>query len=257
MARAKRERPADPDRLVRRSAGDRHTEDGRFEVSSAGGAGRWYVTDTERHDGLGLALVLGPFGTLDDVRAAIAGQRTAPAGGDGPLPEPPMAATPVRDRQPEPEPAPEPAPPPPPPVRIERDRWRARHDQRDRVVEVVRRLDDAWLHGDADAMADDLHESVVMLMSGRPERRLEGRSAVVEHHRALTVEGRPVAWSEQDLVVDVVGTSAVVRYRSELEREADGNVQRDGGRVLWVLTRADDRWQAAWRSSLPEGLAEV
>src|SRR6188472_498807 len=114
MARAKKERPPDPDRLVRRSAGDLHTEDGRFEVSSTGGAGRWYLTDTERHDGLGLALVLGPFTTLEEVRAAIGEQRSEPAGDDGPLPEPPKdvpakppkgrsrRATPAPGREPEP-----------------------------------------------------------------------------------------------------------------------------------------------------------
>ena len=53
--------------------------------TSTGGAGRWYVTDTERHDQLGLALVLGPFGTLDEARAAMVAQQ---AGDDGPSPQP-------------------------------------------------------------------------------------------------------------------------------------------------------------------------
>ncbi|MET0771667.1 MAG: hypothetical protein ABWZ82_01175, partial [Candidatus Limnocylindrales bacterium] len=166
MAKAKKERPPDPDRLVRRSAGDLHTEDDRFEVSSTGGAGRWYVTDTARHDGLGLALVLGPFGTLDEVRAAITEQRSAPAGDDGPLPEPPKAAATraptTRSRRAEPVPEPEPEPPPRPSVRITRGRWRSRGDERDAVVAAVRQVTDAWLSDDPGQARDDLHEGMVV-----------------------------------------------------------------------------------------------
>jgi ketosteroid isomerase-like protein len=253
MARAKQPRPPDPDRLVRRSAGDLHTEDARFEVSSTGGAGRWYLTDTARHDGLGLAIVMGPFATLDEVRGAIAAQRATPAGDDGPLPEPPAQPAPrARTRKPPPPPAPEPVPEPEPvrpPARITRARWRSRHDERDAVVALVHRLDDAWLSGDADAMADDLHESVVVLLPGA-EARLEGRAAVIERHHALAAD--LTAWTEDDLTVDVIGASAVVRYRFDLGRAVEGATSRETGRHVWVLTHDGDRWWVAWRMTLGE-----
>jgi hypothetical protein len=273
MARAKKERPQDPDRLVRRSAGDLHTEDGRFEVGSGGGGGHWYVTDTERHDGLGLALVLGPFSTLDQVREAIATQRATPAGGDEPLPEPTAPAPPgdgrprrgrgrgsdVRPASPEPAPGPpspgptqpmEPEVPPPPPARVTHARWRARHDDRDEVVAIVRRIDDAWLSGDPAAMSDDLHPSVVLLPS-EPVKRVEGREEAVRGYRSIPSDAVIVAWTETDLAVDVVGSSAVIGYRFELEWTADGAVHRDGGRDLFVLTNEHGRWLLAWRTSLP------
>jgi hypothetical protein len=273
MARSKRERPPDPDRLVRRSAGDLRSEDGRFEVSSTGGAGRWYVTDAERHDGLGLALVLGPFATLDQVRAAIVAQRATPAGDDGPLPQPvasepaarprasrPTAARAAAKRPPEPpepeprapDPEPEsPAPPPaPPPVRVEHARWRARGDDRDAAVAVVRRINDAWLAGDPDAMADDLHASVVLLPPD-DGTRVEGRDAAIGSYRAFLATAVVRGWTDLGLTCDAVDATAVVRYRFELRWTTDGGERTDVGHDLWVLARQGGRWRAVWRTTTP------
>jgi ketosteroid isomerase-like protein len=259
VARPKRERAPDPDRLVRRSAGDLHTEDGRFEVSSTGGAGRWYLTDTERHDQLGLPLILGPYGTLDEVRVAITAQRASPSGGEGPLPEPgpeavrtPAPRKPARPRpapEPEPEPGPEPEPSRPP-VRIRMGRWRKRGDERDAVVEVVRRVNDSWLSGDVEAMSSDLHESVVFAPP-EPGARLEGREDAVGSYRDFTSSALIEAFTERDLTVDVVGGTAVATYRYELDWEADGEGHHDIGRDLLVLTRDGDRWLIAWRTTIP------
>src|SRR5262245_37080575 len=140
---AKKAREPDPDRLVRESAGAYRTEDGRFMVHSAGGAGRWYVTDTERHDQLGLELVIGPFETLDEVRPAIVAQRDAPDDAFPPLPVPDAEAGPARRGRTKPEPEPEPEPPKPVPepepaarpvARVQLARWRKRGDQRDEVA---------------------------------------------------------------------------------------------------------------------------
>jgi hypothetical protein len=60
------------------------------------------------------------------------------------------------------------------------------------------------------------------------------------------------AFAEQGLVADVVGAVAVVRYRFELDWEADGERHHDTGQDLFVLTRDDDRWLVAWRTSIPE-----
>jgi hypothetical protein len=273
MARAKRERPPDPDRLIRRAAGDLHTEDGRFEVSSTGGAGRWYVTDTERHDGLGLALVLGPFGTLDEVKAAITGQRSEPAGADGPLPQPEAAPASTREPasgrrpaptrkpkpdpepRPEPSPQPEPEPEPRPPVRVTHARWRARGDDRDRVVEAMRRVIEASLSDDPSSAREDLHDALVETRGSG--ERLEGRRAVLEAWTRAAADAPATAWGDRELAVDVVGASAVVRYAYELEREVEGVSTAEHGRELWVLTREGDRWLAAYRTTMPEAAGEA
>jgi len=66
---------ADPNKLVRQSAGTYRTTDDRFEVN--GGANHWFLIDTAQTDDLGQPLVQGPFATLDAVRDALPEARRA------------------------------------------------------------------------------------------------------------------------------------------------------------------------------------
>lgn len=69
--------PPDPSKLVRAGAGRYVTGDARFTVESSSGG--WVVEDGEQANELGLALVRGPFATLDLARAAIDAARAGPA----------------------------------------------------------------------------------------------------------------------------------------------------------------------------------
>jgi hypothetical protein len=66
--------PADPDKLVRQSAGSYRTADDRFEARQA--AQGWFLVDTEQTNEFGQELIHGPFGTLNELRQAIPGSRT-------------------------------------------------------------------------------------------------------------------------------------------------------------------------------------
>ncbi|HEY6608145.1 MAG TPA: hypothetical protein VI277_03025, partial [Candidatus Limnocylindria bacterium] len=61
--------PADPNKLVRQSAGTYRSGDERFEVRQTGLG--WYLVDSTQTDELGQELVLGPYPTLAAVRDAI------------------------------------------------------------------------------------------------------------------------------------------------------------------------------------------
>jgi hypothetical protein len=65
----------DPNRLVRREAGDYQTPDERFEVRTSGVG--WMLFDKEAADGFGQPLTRGPFPTLDAAREAIPEARRA------------------------------------------------------------------------------------------------------------------------------------------------------------------------------------
>jgi hypothetical protein len=67
--------PPDPDKLVRQSAGSYRTADDRFEARQA--AQGWFLVDTEQSNEFGQELMHGPFGTLNALREAIPGSRTA------------------------------------------------------------------------------------------------------------------------------------------------------------------------------------
>jgi GNAT superfamily N-acetyltransferase len=67
---------ADEEKLKRERAGTYRTADGRFtiEQSTTG----WLLLDSEQTNELGLPLARGPFGTLDEARAAVALARSGP-----------------------------------------------------------------------------------------------------------------------------------------------------------------------------------
>jgi ribosomal protein S18 acetylase RimI-like enzyme len=69
-------RPVDPTALRRETAGRYVSGDGRFKVEQSSGG--WLIEDGAQANELGLPLVRGPFTTLADARAALAGAREAP-----------------------------------------------------------------------------------------------------------------------------------------------------------------------------------
>ena len=74
MARSTTPKPPKPPKAWRREEGAYRSADDRFTIEG-GGAGRWFLTDAEALDELGLARTLGPFDTLDVAKAAADGER--------------------------------------------------------------------------------------------------------------------------------------------------------------------------------------
>jgi hypothetical protein len=74
MARSTTPKAPKPPKPWRREEGAYRSADDRFTIEG-GGAGRWFVTDAESLDELGLARTLGPYDTLDAAKAGADGQR--------------------------------------------------------------------------------------------------------------------------------------------------------------------------------------
>ena len=69
--------PAKPvPRWKRAEAGKYQSSDERFTISSEGPS-RWFITDEQEQDELGLARTVGPYDTLDDAKAAADDRRSA------------------------------------------------------------------------------------------------------------------------------------------------------------------------------------
>ena len=101
----------------RAEAGTYRSSDERFTISSEGPS-RWFITDEEELDELGLARTVGPYDTLDDAKGAAEARR-----GEGPA-ESPLAKRIAKNDSPKgkgasagskapPEPKAKPPPPPP------------------------------------------------------------------------------------------------------------------------------------------------
>jgi hypothetical protein len=263
---AKQAREPDPDRLVRESAGSYRTQDGRFKVHSAGGAGRWYLTDTARHDGLGLEQVIGPFETLDEVRPAIVTQRDAPEDAPPQLPgqdadqaveqhpKSTRAKAARKPATPEPEPHPEPMARARPAANARLARWRRRGDQRDEVAATLRRISAAWTSAQPEQADEFLDLDAVFVQPGF-DARLEGRDAVIASYREFLEASLVHVYEEHDLQVDVVGATAVATYRFRIDWESEGVRHDDHGHDLFVFARVDDGWRAVWRTLIVDKAA--
>ena len=110
MPKRKNDAPADPDRLVRQSAGDYRTGDERFTVRQADVG--WFLVDSEQSNEFGQELIHGPYPTLKAVREAIPGARDRKI---LPFPTPAKGAKREGTKS-----KPKAEPPPPPPTWIDR-----------------------------------------------------------------------------------------------------------------------------------------
>ena len=91
VARTKKPKVEDPNRLKRERPGRYVTTDGRFAVEGES-TGSWYVVDNDRQNELGLPLMAGPFATLDEARARLVATREGRSGEpDRPAAERPAA----------------------------------------------------------------------------------------------------------------------------------------------------------------------
>ena len=150
-ARSAKQKPVPP--WKRAEAGVYQSSDDRFSIRSEGPS-RWFITDEEQHDELGLARTVGPYDTLDAAKAGAEALRDeAPATS-------PLAGRLVKDgaspgrggnrAKAKPEPAEPKAPPPPPKTWLDKledsDRDAARHARR-----LIAALEDEGIE-DADAL---------------------------------------------------------------------------------------------------------
>lgn len=277
MAGAKRtpkpKPPPDPNKLAREAAGSYRSGDGRFLVRQDRG-GKWYVTDSEQTNELGLELVIGPFDTIAEAKTAVGTQREQPAGAapgakirtlvQRDRKHPKSTSTPKRERstkpisEPKPAPAParepEPEPEPQSPTTEYRPaHWRPTGDAHDTVAAAVRAINAAWTARSPEAMRDVLASDVVFVQPGF-NARIEGREAAIESYRDFASTAVVHAYAESELTIDVSGHTATASYRWEIDYETGGTRFVDTGHDLFVFDRVGTRWLAVWRLLIPDPL---
>lgn len=116
-------------------------------------------------------------------------------------------------------------------------------------LDVLRRLNAAWLEGRPLDVAPFLHPRAVMVFPGFGGRA-EGRDALVAGFADFCGSARVHAFEERDHQCDVASGTAVVSYAFEMVYEREGGRYRSTGRDLWVLAREEGRWLAVWRTML-------
>ena len=202
--KAKADASADPDRLVRQSAGAYRTADERFSVEQANG--QWFVADQQVADDFGQPRVAGPFATLKEVEAAIPKVRSGP--------------TPLRKPLPQAKPPPKAKPAPKPETWLDR----LSPDDRRRAQRIMKTLEKDRFR-DAEKVAQDVLDGRTRglserLLRARIERLLDESGADDAARRLVTDATRILSRDGGRIGPDLPGWILV-------ETDDDGSPTRD------------------------------
>jgi hypothetical protein len=120
---------------------------------------------------------------------------------------------------------------------------------RDDVARVLRSINDCWLNFKPQELAQYFHNDMVMVFPGFAGR-VEGASAVVAGYEDFCANARVHEYDEQDLQVDMFGSTAVASYTFRMVFEREGLKYSSNGRDLFVLNKEAGAWLAVWRTML-------
>jgi ketosteroid isomerase-like protein len=119
----------------------------------------------------------------------------------------------------------------------------------ERVENLIHLINSAWREGRTDDLATFFHPDIVMVFpnfSGRSN----GSSAMVSGFKDFCDNAHVHEYDESNFQIDVVGNSAIVSFSFFMIYERDRSKYRSTGRDLWVFSKSDLEWKAAWRTML-------
>jgi hypothetical protein len=120
---------------------------------------------------------------------------------------------------------------------------------RDEVTRVLRSVNDCWLKGRPQEMAAYLHDDMAMVFPGFAGR-VNSASAVIAGYEDFCSNARVHEYDEQDLQIDVCGSTAVASYSFQVVFEREGLKYSSTGRDLFVFSEEAGKWLAVWRTML-------
>jgi ketosteroid isomerase-like protein len=115
------------------------------------------------------------------------------------------------------------------------------------ITRALHGLNQAWVKGHPDQIANYLHASVVFA-SPDLRQRMFGREDCVASYAEFCTRAKIHSFNESAYVVDVIGDTAVVTYEFEIHYEMNEKTHRETGHDLFVFTREGGEWKAVWRT---------
>ena len=113
----------------------------------------------------------------------------------------------------------------------------------------MRQINEAWLKGQVQDLAPNVHPEIVMVFPGFAGR-VQGREAFLAGFADFCQNATIHEFREHDQHVDVAGNTAVVTFQYDMVYERSGAQYRSTGRDLWVFQLQDTAWIAVWRTML-------
>ena len=124
--------------------------------------------------------------------------------------------------------------------------------EQDEVKQVLRNINDAWIKGDPNDIANYLHEE--MVITGPDFIKLgKGKDECVDSYKKFKGMATILDVKETELMVDVFGDTAVATYSFEITHEIDEKTSTHRGRDMFTFTRIENKWLAVWRTIFPLG----
>jgi len=132
----------------------------------------------------------------------------------------------------------------------------ASEESRHQIIELVHRMNDAWVTGNPEALASFFREDIVMV---NPDfsQRTQGREACVASYSDFCTQAVIQGFKIGELTVDAFDNTAVAVYSYEIAYEMGGETFNDHGRDIFVFERSSGEWQAAWRTMIVSQDASV
>lgn len=120
---------------------------------------------------------------------------------------------------------------------------------RQEILELIERLNDAWVKGSPEQLSIFFREDMAML---HPDfiHRTEGREACIASYVDFCSQARVNDFKLGETSIDVIDHTAIATYSYEISYEMGGEQFTDTGRDLFVFIRENDRWQAVWRTMI-------
>lgn len=117
------------------------------------------------------------------------------------------------------------------------------------VRQAVRDVNQAWINARYERLRELIDPDIVLATPGFGER-VHGAEAYLSGHREFVESATIHSFAEDEIDVDILGSSAVATYRYRLDYERSGQRYESTGRDLFVFESTDGRWRAMWRTIL-------
>jgi len=127
--------------------------------------------------------------------------------------------------------------------------WSLESPDQQEIWRILRSLNQAWVNGQPEQIANSLHPDVVFVGPDL-QKRMQGREACVASYQEFCCQAAIRNFSESEPAIDVCGNTAVAIYGFEIRYEMNQQTFQETGRDLFVFTREAGEWRAVWRTIL-------
>jgi ketosteroid isomerase-like protein len=117
------------------------------------------------------------------------------------------------------------------------------------IRRTLHALNQAWVEGHPDQIANFLHAQVVFVSPDLKQRGV-GREDCVASYVDFSSQAKIHSFNESAHAIDVIGDAAVATYAFEIHYEMNGKTFRETGHDLFVFTREGGEWKVVWRTLL-------